>query len=143
MNSNETFYAGIFSDASYTTLADNVSDNIVALSLNGESEVTVKITAAVTEEEGTVSKTSVSLSTTKLSGSVTITNQEIEETDEETTYEEETETETETEAKAVQTGDDTPAAGFLGIMLAAFFQQPVIKKSEAIRKSTTSFSKQS
>ncbi|MCD7954960.1 MAG: hypothetical protein LUG93_04235, partial [Lachnospiraceae bacterium] len=45
--SNETFYAGIFSDSSYTTLATNVSENIVALSLAGDSEVSVEVGVSI------------------------------------------------------------------------------------------------
>ena len=36
-NSNEVFYAGIFSDAAYTQLSGDVSENIVALDLAGGS----------------------------------------------------------------------------------------------------------
>ena len=47
MNVNETFYAGIFTDESLTTLADNVSQNIVPLRLNGTSSVSVDVGVTV------------------------------------------------------------------------------------------------
>ena len=47
MNVNDTFYAGIFTDESLTTLADNVSQNIVSLRLNGTSSVSVEVGVTV------------------------------------------------------------------------------------------------
>jgi hypothetical protein len=48
-NSDETFYAGIFDDAAFEQLSDAVPENIVALSLNGESEVSVTMPVAMSE----------------------------------------------------------------------------------------------
>jgi pilin isopeptide linkage protein len=42
-NSDETFYAGIFEDSSFETLAGGVSQNIVALNMDGNSEVSTTI----------------------------------------------------------------------------------------------------
>ena len=47
MKVNDTFYAGIFTDESLTTLADNVSQNIVPLRLNGTSSVSVEVGVTV------------------------------------------------------------------------------------------------
>jgi pilin isopeptide linkage protein len=46
-NSNDIFYVGIYSDPSYTQLADNVSENVVAISLNGASEASASIFVAL------------------------------------------------------------------------------------------------
>ncbi|MCC8106324.1 MAG: hypothetical protein LIO99_10050, partial [Clostridiales bacterium] len=149
LTSNETFYAGIFTDSSYTTLATNVDQNIVALALAGGSEVSIEVgvsigsgetvTLYVTEvqldENGnpvpvanvegfrytwSQDKTEVTLSGENLTASVTITNKEIEEVEEEESEEvSEEETETETESKAVQTGDETPILPYMLAMLAA------------------------
>ena len=56
LDSDETFYAGIFKDAEYTQLADNVSQNIVPLALNGKASVsqTVEVTVPVGGEEVTL-----------------------------------------------------------------------------------------
>ena len=133
-NSNEVFYAGIFSDAAYTQLSGDVSENIVALDLAGgseaEAEVFVSIapggsqTLYVTEVDANgkpvagaagfkytvqVDKTSVTLSEANTEAHVTITNTE-------------TETETESETKkttSVKTGDDTPIAPYMALMLAS------------------------
>ncbi|MCD7717181.1 MAG: hypothetical protein LUI39_12150, partial [Lachnospiraceae bacterium] len=148
--SGETFYAGIFSDAAYTTLATNVEQNIVALNLNGSSEVSVSmevsigsgetVTLYVTEVDAngspvadtegfaytvSVDGTEVTMDASNLTASVTITNQEIEETSEEESEEEseevseESEEESETETTAVQTGDETPILPYMLVMLAA------------------------
>jgi hypothetical protein len=102
MESDETFYAGIFADASFETLSNIVSQNIVALSLNGASQVSAMvrvvmpesgtITLYVTEvdETGTpvdesrdfayevsVSETEVTLTTAEYASEVIITNSEI------------------------------------------------------------------
>ena len=139
-DSDEIFYAGVFADADHTTLADFVSENIVALDLAGGSEVSAVIEVSLfdgnpqtvyvteTDEDGnpiagaagfkydvTVSETSVTLDMENSSAEVTITNQEEEE-------ETETETETETEKpKAPKTGDETPIVPYLGLFLAAGF----------------------
>ena len=47
MKVNDTFYAGIFTDESLTTLADNVSQNIVPLKLKGSSSVSVEVGVTV------------------------------------------------------------------------------------------------
>ncbi|MCD7762906.1 MAG: hypothetical protein LUI14_06850, partial [Lachnospiraceae bacterium] len=150
LNSNETFYAGIFTDASYTTLAATTGDanvtgvdqNIVALSLGGNSEVSATVgvsigsgdtvTLYVTEVDAdgnpvdgaegfaytvTMDGSVVTLDETNTTASVTITNQEIEETSEEES--EEVSEESETETTAVQTGDETPILPYMLVMLAA------------------------
>ncbi|MCC8050665.1 MAG: Cna B-type domain-containing protein [Clostridiales bacterium] len=144
LTSDAVFYAGIFTDASYTTLATNVDQNIVTLDLAGGSEVSVEVavsigngetvTLYVTEVDAdgnqvadadgfaytvSVDSTEVTLDETNLTASVTITNQEIEETSEEESEEEEVETESETESEAVQTGDETPLALYFSLMLLA------------------------
>ena len=43
MDSDETFYAGIFADAEYTELSGSVSENIVKLSLGGGSSVSASV----------------------------------------------------------------------------------------------------
>ncbi len=148
LTSDAVFYAGIFTDASCTTLATNVDQNIVTLALAGRSEVsaevsvsieagetvTLYVTEVVLDENGnpvpaadaegfqyTVSMdtTEVTLSETNRTADVTITNQEIEETEESESEEESEEEESETEAKAVQTGDETPILPYMLAMLAA------------------------
>jgi pilin isopeptide linkage protein len=125
--SDETFYAGIFDDASFETLSNSVAQNIVPLSLGGASEVSVtvpvvmpesgEITIYVTEvdENGTpvadsddfgyevtLSQTEVTLTKAKYAGEVTITNLEKAEPEpKDAKTGEETETETETETNAV------------------------------------------
>ena len=133
-NSNEVFYAGIFSDAAYTQLSGDVSENIVALDLAGGSEAEAEVFVAiapggsqtlyVTEVDANgkpvagaagfkytvqVDKTSVTLSEANTEAHVTITNTE-------------TETATESETKkttSVKTGDDTPIAPYMALMLAS------------------------
>ena len=133
-NSNEVFYAGIFSDAAYTQLSGDVSENIVALDLAGGSEAEAEVLVAiapggsqtlyVTEVDANgkpvagaagfkytvqVDKTSVTLSEANTEAHVTITNTE-------------TETETESETKkttSVKTGDDTPIAPYMALMFAS------------------------
>ena len=133
-NSNEIFYAGIFSDAAYTQLSGDVSENIVALDLAGGSEAEAEVLVAiapggsqtlyVTEVDANgkpvagaagfkytvqVDKTSVTLSEANTEAHVTITNTE-------------TETETESETKkttSVKTGDDTPIAPYMALMFAS------------------------
>ncbi|MCD8011910.1 MAG: Cna B-type domain-containing protein, partial [Lachnospiraceae bacterium] len=141
LESSEVFYAGIFSDSSYTTLADNVDQNIVTLDLAGGSSVSVDVkvsietgetaTLYVTEVDAdgnpvadaadfayevSVDETKVTIDEDNTTAKVTITNQEIEIVEEESEEEEE---ETETEAEAVQTGDETPLAGYMALMLLA------------------------
>ena len=48
-NSSEIFYAGIFSDADFTQLSPDVSDNIVPLDLAGGSEVTAQVKVSIPE----------------------------------------------------------------------------------------------
>ncbi len=133
-NSNEVFYVGIFSDAAYTQLSGDVSENIVALDLAGGSEAEAEVFVAiapggsqtlyVTEVDANgkpvagaagfkytvqVDKTSVTLSEANTEAHVTITNTE-------------TETETESETKkttSVKTGDDTPIAPYMALMFAS------------------------
>lgn len=130
--SDEVFYAGIFADKAHTVLSDQVSQNIVELALNGASEVSETVQAAITkgsaltlyvtevDENGkpvagsadfeytvTVDKTSVTVDESHLEASVTITNRE---------QEAETESETET-AKSVKTGDDTNLTLYLTLLM--------------------------
>ena len=49
VKSTETFYAGIFADADYTQLADNVDLNIVPLAMGGESSVSTIVKVALTQ----------------------------------------------------------------------------------------------
>ena len=51
IDSEETFYAGIFADAAYTTLSDAVPENIISLNLNGGSEASVQMVVPVPEGE--------------------------------------------------------------------------------------------
>jgi hypothetical protein len=48
---SETFYAGLFADPEFTTLSDQVSSNIVALQLNGTSEVSERVMVAIPDNE--------------------------------------------------------------------------------------------
>jgi hypothetical protein len=50
--SEETFYAGIFADEAYTVLSDDVSQNIVPLSLGGGTEVTSETIYTALDENG-------------------------------------------------------------------------------------------
>ena len=142
LNSESTFYAGIFADKNHTILSEIVSENIVALHLNGGSEASEVIhvslddgdtqTLYVTEvdENGypvadasdfeyevSADKTSVTLSPENLHDSVTITNKEQEEI--ETEFESETEKTPKKPAKSVKTEDETPVVGYLLILLSA------------------------
>lgn len=47
--SDETFYAGIFVDEAHTKLCDSVSENIVPLSMNGSSEISVSVKVSCAE----------------------------------------------------------------------------------------------
>lgn len=53
LKSNETFYAGIFTDAEHTQLADIVSENIVPLAMNGKAAAakTIDVTVPIGGEE--------------------------------------------------------------------------------------------
>ena len=133
LETDETFYAGIFANAEYTTLADNVDQNIVALAMNGESSVTAEVKVSViangtpvnlyitevTEDgtpvadtkdfgyEVTVKGGEVTINAESEEVSVKIINQEIEEIEETEVETEETE-ETEAKDEAVKTGDEAP-----------------------------------
>ena len=50
-NSNATFYAGIFTDADFTTLATNVSQNIVPLEMAGGSETSAEVELSILKTE--------------------------------------------------------------------------------------------
>ena len=52
-NSTETFYAGIFADEDFTTLSDQVSQNIVPLNLNGNSSADAQIKVAIADSGST------------------------------------------------------------------------------------------
>ena len=52
-NSDETFYAGIFADADFTKLSDQVSQNIVPLNLNGTSSASAQIKVAIADDGST------------------------------------------------------------------------------------------
>ena len=104
-NVNNTFYAGIFADANYTKLSDTVSQNIVALDLNGNSSVSAEVQVTVPDNDealelyitevtadGTpvetlddfgynveIDNASVTLSETSADAAVTITNTSVEE----------------------------------------------------------------
>ena len=56
LKSDETFYAGIFTDAEHTQLADMVSENIVPLAMNGKAAAakTIDVTVPVGGEEVTL-----------------------------------------------------------------------------------------
>ena len=132
--SDEVFYAGIFSDAGYTTLFDGVENNILTLDLNGEAEATAStqvvlpsidsvVTLYVTEVDAngtpvagaagfayevSIDHTSVSLDVEHSTATVVITNTSVPEEEEESEEETETESETETETSNPRTGDETP-----------------------------------
>ncbi|MDD2958419.1 MAG: SpaA isopeptide-forming pilin-related protein, partial [Lachnospiraceae bacterium] len=133
LTSKEVFYAGIFSDADYTTLAENVESNILKLDMAGGSEASASTLVAlsgmddvktlyVTEvnADGTptagakgfayevsVDGTKVTLDTGHLTASVTITNKK-KNVETETEKKTDTEKKTTTTGKSVKTGDDTP-----------------------------------
>jgi uncharacterized surface anchored protein len=138
--SDETFYAGIFSDPQFTILSDQVSSNILELSLNGTSEASATVTAIIPESgtlrlyvtevdaSGTpvssdadfeyavsIDGSNVKLSEQNTSAVVTITNQQPADT--ETTDAPEQKQTTGTTTTAVKTGDDTPMELYL-ILLA-------------------------
>ncbi len=141
LESDETFYAGIFADEAHTTLSDKVTRNVVALELNGSSSASEsvsvvcepgkKTTLYVTEvtSDGTpvgksfgytvtVDNGEVTLDESNMSANVTITNQEQEETESE--FESESESEAvKSTARSVKTGDNTPIARYVLLMLAA------------------------
>ena len=100
-NSTDTFYAGIFDDAGFTKLSENVSQNVVALDMNNGSsaEATVDVsvvdgkttTLYITEVDAngtpvmnsssftyemTVDTDKIEFTATNTKGSITITNQE-------------------------------------------------------------------
>ena len=100
-NSTDTFYAGIFDDAGFTKLSENVSQNVVALNMNNGSsaEATVDVsvvdgkttTLYITEVDAngtpvmnsssftyemTVDTDKIEFTATNTKGSITITNQE-------------------------------------------------------------------
>ena len=100
-NSTDTFYAGIFDDAGFTKLSENVSQNVVALDMNNGSsaETTVDVsvvdgkmtTLYITEVDAngtpvmnsssftyemTVDTDKIEFTATNTKGSITITNQE-------------------------------------------------------------------
>lgn len=56
LKSDETFYAGIFTDAEHTQLADMVSENIVPLAMNGKATATktIDVTVPIGGEEVTL-----------------------------------------------------------------------------------------
>ena len=56
LKSDETFYAGIFTDAEHTQLADIVSENIVPLAMNGKAAAakTIDVTVPIGGEEVTL-----------------------------------------------------------------------------------------
>ncbi len=56
LKSDETFYAGIFTDAEHTQLADIVSENIVPLAMNGKAAATktIGVTVPIGGEEVTL-----------------------------------------------------------------------------------------
>ena len=54
VTSDETFYAGIFTDAAFTQLADNVSQNIIPLPMGGQSAVSRTAELMLTEADETV-----------------------------------------------------------------------------------------
>ena len=147
INSEETFYAGIFADAAYTTLSDAVSENIIPLNLNGGSEASVQMVVPVLEGqtvmlyvtevdaegnpvEGTkgfaygveVEHGEVILSEAQMSADVTITNikdVEKESESEETSESESTSKKTTTSKTAAKTGDDTPVGPLTGLLFAS------------------------
>ncbi len=51
-NSNETFYAGIFSDSAYTTLADNVSQPVVELNMEGAFRTSASVEVSIADGDG-------------------------------------------------------------------------------------------
>jgi pilin isopeptide linkage protein len=143
-NATKTFYAGIFADAGFTTLSDQVSSNIVELQLNNASEAseTVKV---VLNEEGTthlyvtevdasgtpvsqdssfeyvvtVSGSDVNLTADNTSASVTITNRIRTEGETETEASTETSTEAPTKPTTVKTGDNTPIVQYVLLLAIA------------------------
>lgn len=123
VNSDETFYAGIFEDEACTVLTDKTSDNIIALELDGNSEVSKtvcldylpgsEVTLYIAEVDAngnlvegtdgfgysvTYDTNSVVYNDSQLRNSVTITNtEEVEQETEETEEETEKKTQKETE----------------------------------------------
>ncbi len=146
VNSNEVFYAGIFADAEYTTLSDQVSENIVALNMAGGSQSSVSVQVGITEgteqtlyvtevdRDGTpvenapdfmysvsIDNAAVTLTTEETSAAVTITNTEIEE-EIETEIESDAEggsSSSSTTSSSVKTGDETPIGMYLALMAGA------------------------
>ena len=136
VNSNETFYAGLFADKDYTTLSTEVSQNIIPLSMDGGSEKTVTLMVPIipggtvnlyvteVDKDGNpvansksfaydveVSGGEIVLSDEGKTFSVTITNSEQNvETETETETETEIETETEKETQKTTEKKTTKAA---------------------------------
>jgi hypothetical protein len=107
--SDETFYAGIFEDASFEHLSETVSESIVAISLEGASEASATVQVSIpnsgesilyvteVDETGTpvagtpgfqyqvtVSKTEIIITSAAYKAEVIITNREVQETEPET-----------------------------------------------------------
>ena len=147
-NSSEIFYAGIFSDADFTQLSPDVSDNIVPLDLAGGSEVTSQvkvsipesgsITLYVTEVDSkgnpvagaasfkydvSVDNMQVTFDDDNISADVVITNSEntpeVTPTPTTTTPNTPVTQSGSTTKSAVKTGDSTPIGMFVGLFAAA------------------------
>ncbi len=140
--SDETFYAGIFADAAHTKLSDVVSENIVPLSMSGNSEISVSVNVSCAKD--TVLKLYVTEVTEDgtpvgdgfdyeaevdgrpefrmdvMENDVTITNRRLEEPDSEGTEEEPGGTaEPGADARSVRTGDDTPIMPYIFLLMAS------------------------
>ena len=147
-NSSEIFYAGIFSDADFTQLSPDVSDNIVPLDLAGGSEVTSQVKVSIPESgsitlyvtevdsEGnpvagaasfkydvSVDNMQVTFDDDNISADVVITNSEntpeVTPTPTTTTPNTPVTQSGSTTKSAVKTGDSTPIGMFVGLFAAA------------------------
>jgi len=142
METDETFYAGIFADAEFTQLADNVSQNIAALEMGGSSSVSVNVEVSVPNDgkevtlyitevdaDGTpvatgegfeyeveVDGSEVTLTVDSEDAETVITNTSTVELETEETETEETEPADDT---AVDTGDATPLFAVMATLLAS------------------------
>ena len=149
---NDVFYAGIFSDKELTTLSEDVDQNVIELSLAGNSEVTVQAATHVdpgktmtfyvaeTDANGkpvdqstfayavTIQNGEVVMTEENLTGSVTIVNQKKPEVTVTPTPKPSTPP-SNPPGNGARTGDDTPIATLmiaLGIALAAILAAVLI-----------------
>ena len=144
VSGNETFYAGIFDDKECTKKTAKTEQNIIPLALDGNSEVTVSVIAKLSKGESyqlyiaevdndgnlvdsdsgfaydaTVENGDVTINEQNTSANITIINQKYEEVTPTVTPAEVTPTEITGTSTGVKTGDTTPIALYVMLLLVA------------------------